>query len=64
MVVAAYSLGNVEFGAVVATLTATMEDTAYLLIAIRPKAAMVVILLSFTVGIVAGWLVFALTRLI
>ncbi|MDC0634349.1 putative manganese transporter [Planktomarina sp.] len=57
IVVAAYSSGNVGFGAVVATLTATMGDAAFLLIAIRPEAALVVLPLSFTVGIVAGWLV-------
>ena len=57
IVVAAYSSGNVGFGAVVATLTATMGDAAFLLIAIRPEAALVVLPLSFTVGIVAGWIV-------
>ncbi len=57
IVVDAYSSGNVGFGAVVATLTATMGDAAFLLIAIRPEAALVVLPLSFTVGIVAGWIV-------
>ena len=37
VVVAAYSSGHVGFGAVVATLTATMGDAAFLLIAIRPR---------------------------
>lgn len=57
VVVAAYSSGNVGFGAVVATLTATMGDAAFLLIATRPDAALVVLPLSFMVGIVSGWLV-------
>ncbi len=57
VVVAAYSSGNVGFGAVVATLTATMGDAAFLLIATRPDAALVVLPLSFTVGILSGWLV-------
>ena len=57
VVVAAYSSGNVGFGAVVATLTATMGDAAFLLIATRPDAALVVVPLSFSVGITAGWLV-------
>ncbi len=57
VVVAAYSSGNVGFGAVVATLTATMGDAAFLLIATRPDAAAVVLPLSFTVGIISGWLV-------
>ena len=57
VVVAAYSSGNVSFGAVVATLTATMGDAAFLLIATRPDAALVVLPLSFVVGILSGWLV-------
>ena len=57
VVVAAYSSGNVSFGAVVATLTATMGDAAFLLIATRPNAALVVLPLSFAVGILSGWLV-------
>ena len=57
VVVAAYSSGNVGFGAVVATLTATMGDAAFLLIATRPDAALVVLPLSFAVGILSGWIV-------
>ncbi len=40
VVVAAYSSGNVGFGAVVATLTATMGDAAFLLIATRHSKAL------------------------
>lgn len=61
VVVAAYSSGNVGFGAVVATLTATMGDAAFLLIATRPDAAIVVLPLSFAVGIISGWVVDALS---
>ncbi len=57
VVVAAYTSGNVGFGAVVATLTATMGDAAFLLIATRPDAALVVLPLSFVVGILTGYLV-------
>ena len=57
VVVAAYSSGNVGFGAVVATLTATMGDAAFLLIATRPDAAAVVLPLSFAVGVLSGWVV-------
>lgn len=57
VVVAAYSSGNVGFGAVVATLTATMGDAAFLLIATRPDAALVVLPLSFVVGVLSGWIV-------
>lgn len=57
MVVAAYASGNVGFGAVVAALTATMGDAAFLLIAVRPDAAAVVLPVSFAVGILTGWIV-------
>lgn len=57
VVIAAYSSGNVGFGAVVATLTATMGDAAFLLIATRPDAALVVLPLSFATGILFGWFV-------
>lgn len=57
VVVAAYSSGNVGFGAVVATLTATMGDAAFLLIATRPDAALVVLPVSFVVGVLSGWIV-------
>lgn len=57
VVVAAYASGHVSFGAIVATLTATMGDAAFLLIATRPDVAIVVLPLSFAVGILSGWLV-------
>lgn len=60
VVVAAYASGNVGFGAVVATLTATMGDAAFLLIATRPDVAAVVLPLSFAVGILSGWIVDAM----
>ena len=57
IVVAAYSSGNVSFGAVVAALTSTMGDAAFLLIATRPDAAMVVLPLGMVVGVLTGYLV-------
>jgi hypothetical protein len=57
VVVAAYASGKVSFGAVVATLTATMGDAAFLLIATKPEAAAVLLPLQFTVGILTGWLI-------
>lgn len=60
IVIAAYSSGNVGFGAVVAALTATMGDAAFLLIATRPDAALVVLPLSLAVGVLTGWVVDAL----
>ena len=57
VVVAAYSSGHVSFGSVVAALTATMGDAAFLLIATRPDAAAVILPLSFAVGILSGWII-------
>lgn len=57
VVVAAYSSGNVGFGAVVAALTATMGDAAFLLIATRPDVAAVVLPASMAVGVVSGYVV-------
>lgn len=57
VVVAAYTSGNASFGAVVAALTATMGDAAFLLIATRPDAAVVILPLSFAVGILSGLIV-------
>lgn len=57
VVVAAFSSGHVSFGSVVAALTATMGDAAFLLIATRPDAALVVLPLSFAVGVFSGWLI-------
>ncbi len=57
VVVAAYSSRNVGFGAVVAALTATMGDAAFLLIATRPEVAALVLPVSFIVGIVTGLVV-------
>ena len=60
VVVAAYTSGNASFGAMTATLTATMGDAAFLLIATRPDAAAIVLPLSVVVGIISGWTVDAI----
>jgi hypothetical protein len=57
VVVAAYSSGNVSMGSVVATLTATMGDAAFLLIAKRPDAAIVLLPIAFATGIISGYIV-------
>lgn len=57
MVVAAYASGKVSFGAVVATLTATMGDAAFLLIATRPDVAAVLLPMQLVIGIATGWLI-------
>ena len=63
VVVAAYSSGSVSLGAVVATLTATMGDAAFLLIAKRPDVAIILLPTSFIVGIITGYVVDILIRL-
>ncbi|MEX5729370.1 hypothetical protein Ga0609869_002723 [Rhodovulum iodosum] len=63
IVVAAYSSGNVGLGAVVAALTATMGDAAFLLIATRPDAAAVVLPVSLVLGILSGWVVDRFNRI-
>lgn len=55
MVVAAYSARKVSFGSLVATLCATMGDAAFLLIAVKPEAAAVLLPTQFAAGILAGW---------
>ncbi|MCB2094166.1 MAG: arsenic efflux protein [Rhodobacteraceae bacterium] len=57
VVVAAYASGKVSFGAVVATLTATMGDAAFLLLATRPDAALVLLPMQIGIGILTGWLI-------
>lgn len=57
MVVAAYASGKVGFGAMVATLIATMGDAAFLLLATRPDAALILLPVQFSAAVVTGWLV-------
>ena len=57
VVVAAYTSGNVSFGAVIATLTATMGDAAFLLIAKDPKIGFLIMIIGFFVGFISGVLV-------
>ena len=57
VVTSAYSAGNVSLGALVAALTGTMGDAAFLLIATRPLAAGVILPLSLVAGIVTGLVV-------
>ncbi len=61
-VVAAYSRGRLGFGAVMATLTATMGDAAFLLIATRPSIGALVIAITFVVGVISGWVADAILK--
>ena len=56
-VVTQYIRGSMSFGGVVATLTATMGDAAFLLLARAPAAAVQVFAVCFVVGALFGWLI-------
>lgn len=57
IVVTQYISGRLSFGSVVAVLTATMGDAAFLLIAQEPITGLAMIGLGFVVGSVSGWIV-------
>lgn len=60
IVVTQYVTGRLSFGGVVAALTATMGDAAFLLIAREPITGLAMIVLGFTVGTLSGWIVNAI----
>ncbi len=49
--------GHVGFGAIVAVLTSTMGDAAFLLLASKPEIGFMVVALGVVVGCVSGWVV-------
>lgn len=57
LLVTQYTKGAVSFGAIVATLTATMGDSAFLIIARDPPSAAIVIALCTVAGVVVGYVV-------
>lgn len=57
IVVTQYVRGAMGFGGVVAVLTATMGDAAFLLLAKAPHAAMLIYSLCFSSGILFGYIV-------
>lgn len=57
IVITQYVLGRIGFGSMVAVLTATMGDAAFLLLARAPEIALFVMALSIVVGTVTGWIV-------
>lgn len=57
IVITQYTKGKVSFGAVVAVLTATMGDAAFLLLAQEPSAGLLVVAISAATGIVTGSIV-------
>ena len=57
IVLTQYSRGKISFGSVVATLTATVGDAAFLLLAKDPKIGFLIMIIGFLVGFVSGILV-------
>ena len=57
IVLTQYSRGKVSFGSVVAALTATMGDAAFLLIAREPLTGLLILLIGLVVGHLSGLLV-------
>jgi len=55
-----YSRGYMSFGGVVATLTATMGDAMFLLLADSPQTAMSVLIIGVVVGVISGYSVDAI----
>lgn len=57
VVVTQYVNGRLSFGALIAVLTATMGDAAFLLLAREPMTGLLVFALGLGVGSLCGWLV-------
>ena len=60
IVVTQYVTGRLSFGSVVAVLTATMGDAAFLLIAQEPLTGLAIAGLGFVVGTLSGWIINAI----
>ena len=57
IVVTQYVTGRLSFGGVVAALTATMGDAAFLLIAQEPLTGLAMVVMGFVVGTASGWII-------
>ena len=57
IVVTNYVSGRLSFGAVLATLTATMGDAAFLLIAKEPLTGLMIMAMGLVVGTITGYIV-------
>ena len=57
IVLTQYSRGKASFGSVVAALTATMGDAAFLLIAKEPMIGLLIFFIGFIVGFISGVIV-------
>ncbi|MDC0497993.1 putative manganese transporter [Alphaproteobacteria bacterium] len=57
IVVTQYIQGRISFGALVAVLTATMGDAAFLILAIEPSTGLLIFGLGIIVGTISGYVV-------
>ena len=57
IIVTQYIQGKISFGALVAVLTSTMGDAAFLLLAKEPKMGLLVFLITGSAGIISGYIV-------
>ena len=56
MVMSMYTRGIVSFSSVLATLISTMGDAAFILIASKPQAALIILPITLIVGIITGYI--------
>ena len=57
IVVTQYIQGRISFGALVAVLTATMGDAAFLILAMEPSTGLLIFVLGIFVGTISGYVV-------
>jgi len=57
IVVTQYIQGRISFGSLVAVLTATMGDAAFLILAIEPSTGLLIFVLGIFVGTISGYVV-------
>ncbi len=62
IVVTQFTKGQASFGSIVAVLTATMGDAAFLLLATKPTEGLLIMLIGLTIGVASGSLVNALHK--
>lgn len=62
VVVTQYTKGQASFGAIVAVLTATMGDAAFLLLATRPTEGLTIMAIGLVVGTLCGLIVNAIHK--
>ncbi len=57
IVVTQYIQGRISFGSLVAVLTATMGDAAFLILAIEPSTGLLIFILGIFVGSISGYII-------